>query len=253
MELNFKRFGDGPSLIILHGLFGSLDNWQSLGKQFAENFDVLLVDERNHGRSPHSEEFSYDLMADDLYELCIKEGLSDVYLVGHSMGGKTAIRFAQKYPHLLKKLVIVDIGIKEYPMHHEHILAGLHAVDAENCSGRSEARERIAEHIDSEGVRQFLLKNLYWKEKEQMAWRFNLDVLERKMPEILSSMPEESVRIPSMFIRGDQSNYILDDDFEDLKRLFPSCKIVTFVGSGHWVHADNPVKFHDEIIAFWRE
>lgn len=253
MKLNFKRFGEGPTMLILHGLFGSLDNWQSLGKQFSETFDVLLVDERNHGRSPHSAEFSYDLMADDVYELCLSEGLSDIYLVGHSMGGKTAIRFAQKYPHLLSKLVVVDIGVKAYPMHHEHILAGLHEVDAPHCQGRSEAREAISRHIDNEGVQQFLLKNLYWKDKETMAWRFNLDVLENEMPEILSEIPKESVRIPTMFIRGDQSNYILNEDFDELKERFPSCKIVTFKGSGHWVHADNPSKFFDEIQAFWKE
>ena len=161
----------------------------------------------------------YDLMAQDVFELCQELNLKDFILVGHSMGGKVAINFAQKHEVLLAKLVIVDIGIKAYPMHHEHILAGIHSVDLPNISARRQADENISVHIESEGIKQFLLKNLYWKDKGTLAWRMNVIVLEREMNKILSAMEEVEVSVPTLFIRGAMSNYILDDDIESIEDL----------------------------------
>ncbi len=250
MKLQTREFGDGKPMMILHGLFGYSDNWQTHAKKLSEYYRVILVDLRNHGHSDWSNEFSYDLMAEDIWELVQELKLEDLILVGHSMGGKVAIRFAQEHQEVLEKLVVVDMGTKEYPMHHEHILAGIHSVDVDSIKVRSEAETQMRKHIDSEGTLQFLLKNLYWKEKGKLAWRMNTAVLEREMPEILKALPEEEVRIPTLFIRGELSNYILDDDFASLENQFLDSLFVTIEGAGHWVHAEAPEEFLDALLSF---
>ncbi len=242
--------GSGKPLMILHGLFGFSDNWQTHAKKLAEYYRVILVDLRNHGHSDWSNDFSYEIMAEDVKELCDDLNLSDFILMGHSMGGKVAISFAQKNEGLLDKLVIVDMGTKEYQMHHEHILKGIHSVKLEGVSSRREADVQMSEHIDSNGIKQFLLKNLYWKEKGQLAWRMNTEVLEREMPNILSQMSNDEVMIPTLFIRGELSNYILDEDFEALENQFPDSEIITIAGAGHWVHAEAPDDFIDALLGF---
>lgn len=250
MKLHYREMGEGQPMVILHGLFGFSDNWQTHAKKLAEYYRIILVDLRNHGHSEWSDAFSYDLMAEDIKELFDDLGLRKVILVGHSMGGKVAMLFAQKYDEYLEKLIVVDIGVKAYPMHHQHILAGMHAIDLEKIKVRSEAESILKEHIDSDGVRQFLLKNLYWKEKGQLAWRMNLSVLEREMENILSALPEKEVMLPTLFIRGELSNYILDEDFDHIEELFPDSDLITINGAGHWVHAEAPDEFMDAVLGF---
>ncbi len=250
MKLHYREMGEGQPMMILHGLFGFSDNWQTHAKKLAEYYRVILVDLRNHGHSPWSDEFSYEIMAEDIYELVSDLNLEDLILVGHSMGGKAAMRFAQKHEDLLEKLVVVDMGIKEYPMHHEHIIAGIRSVDVENIKVRREAEQQMSQHIDSEGVKQFLLKNLHWKEKGKLAWRMNIDVLEREMPNILAPLEEGEVMTTSLFIRGDLSNYILDEDIADLEDQFPDSEVVTIHDAGHWVHAEAPGPFLDALLSF---
>jgi esterase len=250
MKPHFRELGSGQPMIILHGLFGFSDNWQTHAKKFAEYYRVILVDLRNHGHSDWSDEFSYDIMVDDLKELCDELHLKNILMIGHSMGGKVAILFAQKHKELLDKLVVVDIGVKAYPMHHQHILAGMHAIDLPKIQLRKEAEEILKRYIDSDGVRQFLLKNLYWKDKGQLAWRMNLKVLEREMENILSSLPEKEVMLPTLFIRGELSNYILDEDIEQLEDQFPDSEIITIKDAGHWVHAEAPEEFVDRVLGF---
>jgi esterase len=250
MKLHYREMGEGRPLVILHGLFGFSDNWQSHAKKLAEYFRVILVDMRNHGRSDWSDDFSYDLMADDVYELCDDLKLEEVFLVGHSMGGKVAMIFAQKHANLLEKLVIVDMGIKEYPMHHEHILAGIHAVDVENITSRRQAEQQMSAHIESNGIKQFLLKNLYWKEKGVLAWRMNVEVLEREIANILSALPKGEISIPTLFIRGELSNYVLDEDVESIEEQFIDAEIKTVKEAGHWVHAEAPSDFMETLLSF---
>lgn len=250
MKLHYREMGEGQPMVILHGLFGFSDNWQTHAKKLAEYYRVILVDLRNHGHSEWTEDFSYSLMAEDVKELCDDLGLNKIILLGHSMGGKVAMYFAQFYEEFLEKLIVVDIGVKAYPMHHQHILAGLHALDLENMKARSEAEAVLKKHIDSDGVRQFLLKNLYWKEKGQLAFRMNLPVLEREMPEILSALPEKEVMTPTLFIRGELSNYILDEDISELEDRFPDSYVVTISGAGHWVHAEEPERFLESVLGF---
>ena len=250
MKLHYREMGEGRPLMILHGLFGFSDNWQSHAKKLAEYFRVILVDLRNHGHSDWSDEFSYQLMADDVHELCADLNLEDLILVGHSMGGKVAMQFAQKHENFLEKLIVVDMGIKQYPLHHQHILAGIHAVDVDNIKLRREAEVQMSAHIESEGIKQFLLKNLYWKEKGKLAWRMNIHVLEREMENILSGLPKGEVTIPTLFIRGELSNYILDEDFESIEEHFIDVEFNTIPEAGHWVHAEEPAEFLEALLSF---
>ena len=250
MKLNFKKIGKGKPLLILHGLFGSSDNWGSLGKKFAENNLVYLVDLRNHGRSPHSKEMSYDLMADDLLELIQDENINSPIILGHSMGGKAALLFAEKYPKYLEKLIVADIGIKAYPMHHDEILKGLNSVKLHEISSRNQAQQSIQSHIENLGIQQFLLKNLYWIEKGKLAWRMNLKVIEKNIGEILVKIKVQKNSVSTLFVRGEMSNYILEDDFQNILESFPNGAIKTIPKVGHWLHAENPTEFYKIVREF---
>jgi esterase len=250
MKLHYRKYGEGQPLVILHGLFGSSDNWQTLGKKFADNFEVYLVDQRNHGHSPKSDEFNYQLLSDDLYNLITDLELENIILVGHSMGGKTVMNFAQQHPEFIEKLIVVDIGPKAYPMHHDTILEGLNSLDLSIIKSRGQADKQLSKYIEDVGVKQFLLKNLYWVEKGQLGWRINIPVLEEKMPDIIAAIPDEIVGTPTLFIRGEKSNYIIEDDFQNIYDQFPSSEIETIYDAGHWVHAENPFSFYNMVMDF---
>ena len=250
MKLNYKKIGEGKPLLILHGLFGSSDNWGTLGKKFAENNLVYLIDLRNHGRSPHSKEMSYDLMADDLLELIEYENINSPIILGHSMGGKAALLFAEKYPKYLDKLIVADIGIKAYPMHHDEILKGLNSVNLQEISSRTQAQQSIQVHIDNLGIQQFLLKNLYWIEKGKLAWRMNLKEIEKNIGEILVKINVHKNPTDTLFIRGEMSNYILEEDFQNILESFPNGVIRTIPKVGHWLHAENPIEFYKIVNEF---
>ena len=250
MNLFYREFGDGKPFVILHGLFGSGDNWATHAKKLADYYRVILVDLRNHGHSPWSEEFSYELMVHDLYELITRLNLPKCILLGHSMGGKVSMKFAQMYPEKLDKLVVVDMGLKAYPPHHQHIVSAINSLDLLKTSARSEAEKHLKSYIDNEGVIQFLLKNLYWKEKGKLGWRMNFPVLERNMSEILKEIPICESWVPTLFIRGELSNYILDEDIVDLEMNFPDSQVVTIAHAGHWVHSEAQESFLTEVLAF---
>jgi pimeloyl-ACP methyl ester carboxylesterase len=250
MKLYYKQFGAGKPMVILHGLFGFSDNWLTHAKKFAEYFEVTVVDLRNHGHSPWSDEFSYALMVSDLRVLFEELKIEKPILLGHSMGGKLAMHFDQTFPHFLEKIIVVDMGVKAYPPHHAHILSAIHAIDLTQMSARSEAEAILKSFIDSEGVRQFLLKNLYWQEKGKLAWRVNFPVLEVSMPEILSALPFKESFTTALFIRGLLSNYILDEDFVQIETFYPDTQFASIPNAGHWVHAEAPDVFLDEVLAF---
>lgn len=250
MKLHYRTIGEGKPLFILHGLFGSSDNWQTLGKLFAEKYKVYFVDQRNHGHSPHTDEFNYDLMADDFFELVNDLGESKINLLGHSMGGKTAINFAAKHSDLIDKLIVADISYKGYPMHHDQILDGLNALDLSVIKSRGAAETKLSEYISQFGVRQFLLKNLYWIEQGQLAWRINLPVLNREIENILTEINFDTINVRTLFIRGEMSNYILESDYKNIADKFPNSSIHTIKNAGHWVHAEAPEEFYQTVVNF---
>jgi pimeloyl-ACP methyl ester carboxylesterase len=255
MELNHKTFGQGPPLLILHGLFGTLDNWQTLGKRWADDYTVVLIDQRNHGRSPHLNAHTYPLLAADLKAFMEANWMYEAHILGHSMGGKTAMQFATHFPDMVDKLVVVDIAPKSYSGNHELIVQALNELDLNTITERKQADTLLAEQIPEYGVRQFLLKNLS-RDKEQggFRWKMNLPVLTRDYEEILQNItPEAPFDGPTLFIKGAESDYILNDDLPLLREYFPAATLATVADAGHWVHAQQPEELFKLVSAFLAE
>lgn len=251
MELNFKVFGEGKPLVILHGLMGSLDNWQTLGKRFAENRKVYLVDQRNHGKSFHSDDHTYPLMIQDLHRFLEQQGLEQVDLIGHSMGGKTAMGYSVEHPYMIDRLVVVDIAPRKYPVHHDQILNGLNAVDFTKVASRKEVEEIISPYIPEFGVRQFLMKNVHWVDKGRLGFKFNLAAISKDIEKIGYGVAEDAYfSNPTLFIDGEKSDYIQESDIDQIDMIFPRNEIITFDNCGHWVHAENPELFFNTINEF---
>ena len=260
MKLFHRKFGEGNQpLIILHGLFGQSDNWNTLAKQFSEQgLEVYTVDQRNHGLSPHSDDWNYKVMSEDILELINDNQLKNVILLGHSMGGKTAMQFAINHPEYLNKLIVADIAPKHYPIHHQGVLEALHAVDFNVVKTRKEVEEVLSKYISDFGTKQFLLKNIFWLDDTEMAWRFNLNVITQEIENvgenvehIGEAMPKDIVcDVPSLFIRGENSNYILDDDINLIQEIFPNSILETIDGAGHWLHAEKPKEFFESVMKF---
>jgi esterase len=249
--LHSKIIGSGKPLVILHGLFGMLDNWQGLAKEFGQFFETHIVDQRNHGRSFHANAHNYELMCADLLTYLDANGLDKVFLLGHSMGGKTAMLFATMYPERVEKLVVVDIAPKYYAPHHQEILAGLHAIENAAITSRKEADIILAKHFPQIGIRQFLLKNLYWKTKEELCFKFNLKVLSNEIEHVGEPLIDDAIFYePTLFVDGQNSNYILPEDQELIETHFPDAQIVEVAKAGHWVHAENPTDFFEEVSRF---
>ena len=250
MKLNFKKTGSGPPLVILHGLFGSLDNWFSIAKDLETSFTLYLVDQRNHGDSPHSNEWNYGVMGEDLRELLDAEGLDSVYLMGHSMGGKTVMNFAVKYPERVSKLIVGDIAPRYYPIHHQVILEGLNALNLSQLQSRKEADDLLAPYIPELGVRQFLLKSL-GRDGNGFAWKINLPVISQHIEEVGKALDEGTVfEGPTLFLGGANSSYIQEKDLPDMKHHFPNCTWISIPNAGHWLHAEQPQAVIQEIRNF---
>ncbi len=249
MKLYSQISGKGKPLIIMHGVFGMGDNWQTLGRKWSKDYQVHLLDMRNHGRSPHSEEFSYDAMSDDLLEYLDDKGIDKARIIGHSMGGKVGMLFAVLNPGRTEKLVVSDIAPKPYEPHHEKIINALQSLDLENIDSRSEADEQFS--IQDEGTKQFLLKSLYWKEKGKLAWRFNLPVIAREVEKIGEQLPPNAIYSgPTLFVRGGESGYIKDEDMPAIESHFPEAELETIAGAGHWLHAEKPSEFNKVVDEF---
>jgi len=249
MKLHYKKLGHGQPFVILHGLFGCADNWQTHAKKLSEYYQVFSIDLRNHGHSPWSDEFSLQTMSDDLWELFKDMCLKKAIVLGHSMGGKVAMTFAQQHAILLEKLIVVDIGIKQYPPHHHHILKAITTLKLEEISSRTQADQHLAQQIKSTEIRQFLLKNLYWKDNK-LAWRMNVDAIQPNIYAVLEEIKQSECVLPTLFIRGGASNYILDEDILAIENAFIDCDFVTIPDAGHWVHAEQPETFINAVLSF---
>lgn len=251
MQLHFQSYGQGPPLIILHGLFGSLENWHSISQKLAADFQVFAVDQRNHGRSPHAAEMSYQSMAGDLKEFVTTHQLSAVNLLGHSLGGKVAMFFALNYPDLMEKLVVVDIAPRAYPPHHSEILNALSSLDLPSFKNRKDLETHLAPSIPDLATRQFLLKNVKRDSAGTFYWQMNLAAIHRnydRLNEALSS--QQPFTKPALFISGERSDYIRDEDLASIRKLFPQAAHCKIPGASHWVHADAPEAFLRKVREF---
>ncbi len=247
-----EGLGNPNKIVIIHGFLGMSDNWKSIAIQLVkDNYEVHSVDLRNHGRSFHSDLFNYQLMAEDIKNYCLENNLKSIDIIGHSMGGKTAMLFGCLHPHLIRKLIIADIGPKYYPPHHQSILKGIASVDFNTITDRNEVDVILAESIAEIGTRQFLLKNLYRITPNEFAFRFNRDVLIKNIHEIGKELPQDlHYTGETLFVRGALSAYVLDDDLGDIQKQFPKAQFKTITNAGHWLHAENPTDFYTTVISF---
>lgn len=252
MQLFFRQVGAGRPMVILHGLFGSCDNWLTISKVIADQgFSVYAVDQRNHGRSPHAPTHTYPELADDLHEFIQQQGLEKPILVGHSMGGKTVMQYAMQYPEAFSQLVVVDIAPRSYPVHHAEIIAGLKAIPLASLQSRNEADAILSQYESIPSVRQFLLKNLYRNDDGVFAWRLNLPVIEANI-EIIGQdlINPRIVTEPTLFMRGEKSGYVRDKDLPTIQHLFPNSTVDTIAGASHWVQAEKPEAFVQSLVNF---
>lgn len=254
MQLNFKIFGNPlhETIIILHGMFGTLDNWQSIAKALENQYCVYIVDLRNHGRSPHSDIFGYEIMREDIVEFMGGQGLREAHLVGHSMGGKVAMDIALHYPELVQSLVVVDIAPITYKGHHEGVFEAMFAINPETIKNRKEAEEILAQFPIDWSTQQFVLKNLNLnKDTLKYEWRMNLPIIYKAYDEILAFKETDAVYDgPTLFMRGEKSNYIKLEEFDSFKKYFPNAQLVDIANAGHWVHAENAKDFVQAIMDF---
>ncbi|MCX6222924.1 MAG: alpha/beta fold hydrolase [Bacteroidia bacterium] len=264
MKLHYRQYGSGPALIILHGLYGSSDNWINIAKQLQEHYTVLLPDLRNHGASPHTPTHTYEEMANDLLQFYEETNTEDAYLIGHSMGGKVAMRFAAEHPEKVNRLMIIDIAPKNYLTgdrsfkhirQHELILQLLDNPDLSKYQSRKELDDYFGSKIKEESLRMFLLKNIHRSHAGIFEWKINAEVLRDTFHSIVSEMDlswfEERMPItayPVTFVRGLNSEYVSDDDCKVIRKIYPEAKLVNFEGAGHWLHAEQPSKLVATIL-----
>lgn len=266
MHLFYKTEGAGTPLVIVHGLYGSADNWLTIAKKLATKYQVYSIDQRNHGRSPNSDEHSFELMKDDLAEFFDTHKIEKAIVMGHSMGGKTAMCFAADYPERIEKLIVVDIAPKDYFLLndesqyylHNNILRAMLEIDFSRIESRKNVEDLLGERIDSLQIVQFLLKNVHRnKETHRFEWRLNVPVLYDNLDEIISGVDAHwfddrlpITNYPVLFLKGANSNYILPEDYSAIRRIYPEASIVEIPNAGHWLHAEQPQLFMDAILKF---
>jgi len=249
--LHSKIIGQGEPLLILHGFLGSGDNWITLGRKFSQNFEVHLLDLRNHGRSFHDDEMDLEIMCEDVLNYCVHYQLKTIRIIGHSMGGKVGMHLAVNHPSVVSKLIVVDIAPKRYIRRHDFILEALQAVDFSIHKTREEVENVIAQYIEKESYRQFLLKAVYRKTSARLAFRFNLSVFIENYGNIIETLhPYSQYEGDTLFIKGALSDYILDADLPLIEAHFPKAIIKEIANSGHWLHAEKPEEFYENCFEF---
>jgi len=249
--LYYKSLGNGPPLIILHGLFGSGDNWRTIGKQLAEHFQVILVDQANHSRSPWTETWSYEQAARDVIGVMDDLGLDQAAVLGHSMGGKVAMTLVQMFAPRVDKLIVVDIAPKRYQRGHDLIFEAVFDLDFDKIATRADADSALASRIDSPMVRQFILKNLSRDPEKGWRWKTNFQLLYDTYYKMVGEIPIDKIMHPTLFIRGGRSIYVSDEDIESIKRDLPHVQLET-IDAGHWIHAERPQELLSAVRSFLR-
>jgi esterase len=251
MNLAFEVVGEGHPLVILHGLLGSADNWRSMSRRLGAHYKVFAIDLRNHGRSPHSDIFDYDVMTADLREFMEQQALRRIMLLGHSMGGKVAMQFAIDYSEQVDRLVIVDITPKPYELSQRYLLKALRSLDLTRYKSFADVDAALAANVSGDSLRQFLLKNLARDENGRLRWKVHLEAIYRNYDKLARGLaPVRTFDKPTLFIRGGRSNYIEDDDAALIRQMFPQAEISTLAEAGHWVHVDAPEEFFQTVLNF---
>lgn len=251
MQLYFKEFGQGEPLVILHGLFGSSDNWFSIAPKLAGQFHVFTLDLRNHGQSPHSDEMSYPVMARDVVEFLDGQGLASANVLGHSMGGKTAMQLALDFPERVERLIVADIAPRAYALEFEPYFQAMLALDLKKFKSRMQVEEALASSVPDLVIRRFLLKNLGHNPDGSYFWRINLPGIHKNYPQNCEAMTsEKQFDKPVLFLSGGKSNYVSEADHPQILKLFPRAQFEVIRGAGHWVHADAPGEFVEEVRSF---
>jgi esterase len=254
MELHFETQGRREPLVILHGLFGSLDNWRTISSKLAPHFKVLTVDQRNHGQSPHSFDMNYEVMADDIEELLRSQRLKSAYILGHSMGGKTAMQLALRYPEVVGKLIVADVAPRTYPPRHLKIILGMLSLDLNRFHSRREMEAALAPAIADVGTRQFLLKNVGRNAERGFYWKLGLEELKHNYDRLIEPVSaRKAFQGPTLFIRGEKSDFLVENDFELIKPLFPNARLKVIPGAGHLLHVENPSAFLATVLEFLQE
>ncbi|MCK4922334.1 MAG: alpha/beta fold hydrolase [Bacteroidales bacterium] len=264
--MSFRKIGEGPPLVIAHGLYGASDNWVGIGRELAKTHEVFIIDWRNHGRSPHTLDHNYTLLKNDLLEFMEQQSLKKASLLGHSMGGKACMFFAVDYPEMVQSLTVVDISPRSYisldqpapqTVDHMNIIQALIKVDLEKVDSRIEIDMILADTIKSPRIRQFLLKNIQRKDKNSFEWKINLKSLHDNLPSILDGLNSKEINngtgvegFPVLFIKGADSDYISDHDYSIIQSIFPVADIVSIPNSGHWVHAEQTDLFLKNVKYF---
>jgi len=265
VTLNFRKSGHGLPLIILHGLYGSSDNWISIARKLEERFTVFIPDLRNHGQSPHTSTHTYQDMVDDLYQFFSDLHISKATILGHSMGGKLAMMFAAEYPELITRLIIADIAPKNYNstkkpfktvLQHELILGLMEELNLVAVTSRKEIDYFLSEKLKDSVLRQFLIKNIHRSKEGYFEWKINVSVLKHALNSITTDVNSDwfsdrqpILNYPVTFIRGLSSDYISDQDFKDIKEIYPEARLISIPDAGHWLHAEQPEKFIEAVLA----
>ena len=259
MELYYRAFGKGYPVLVFHGLYGSSDNWQTIGKQLSDKHTVIIPDLRNHGQSFHSDEMDFESMSHDILKLYKKLNLKKCIVMGHSMGGKLAMKLALDHPERVEKLIIIDVApksyLKGYSKHyefHKNVVNIMNSMDLSSIGSRREAEDIMKQRLLSERTVKFLLKNLKSDKKEGFKWRLNMNAIHRNLYKLIDGNEEEagSYIDPALFIKGANSDYILENDYELIYKIFPKADIQSIENAGHWVHAEQPEKFLEIIKQF---
>jgi esterase len=253
MKLFCRQFGKGTPVVILHGLLGLSDNWVTFGRRLGEHYAVYIPDLRNHGKSPHSNIFDFPSLEADLAELLDEYGLNKILLIGHSLGGKAAIYFTLHHPELVRKMVVVDISLAKPPpgAEHQHLLNAMRSVDFSVAKSRTDVDIQLQRQVKSVKLRQFLLKNVYWRDRYNMDWRPNLKVIDDNLFSVFEGIGETGIyEGPVLFIRGGLSQYLPDSDLPELEIKFPGAEVKTIANASHWVHADAPGEFYEMVKNF---
>ena len=254
MELFYREYGQGRPFIILHGIFGVSDNWVTFARKMAKRFHVYIPDQRNHGQSPHSSAFNYFALCSDLYDFIEEHNLDDPIILGHSMGGKVAMRFALENPGMIKALIVADISLRAYHRRSKHLdmIDAMKMVDFNEVKSRADVEKQLQVKIPEKHIRRFAMKNLYRREYgDQFAWRLNLEAINLNMDEVLKGVFSQDIfDKPALFVRGGNSDYVKYEDFDRIYRNFPRADIETIEGASHWLHAEKPSEFYNVITTF---